>query len=110
MMRSEGSGRECLLADYLELGKIKRHTHIQSALLPSFLFLFHTHIEGIGLLEGVIPRMLFGEKEKLSQEEEGRDEREREGDKRARGGERVSFYIPIIKSILVKKKRQISKG
>lgn len=38
VMRSEGSGQECLLADYLELGKIKRHTHMQSYLLAPFFF------------------------------------------------------------------------
>ena len=60
MMRSEGSGQECLLADYLELGKIKRHTHMQPYLIPSFLF--HSHIEEIGVLWGVIPGILFGVK------------------------------------------------
>ena len=62
-MRSEGPRQECLLADYLELGKIKRHTHIQSYLLPLFLpFSFNSHTEEIGVLRGVILRILFGVK------------------------------------------------
>lgn len=84
MMRSEGLGRECLLADYLELGKIKRHTHIQSDLLPSFLFLFHTHIEVIGVLQGVIPRMLFGVKRNCLGRKKAE---EREKETRERGEE-----------------------
>lgn len=41
--RSQVSGQECLLADYLELGKIKRHTHIQPYLLATFLSLSVKH-------------------------------------------------------------------
>lgn len=96
VMRSEGSGRECLLADYLELGKIKRHTHIQSYLLSSFLSLSHTHREEIGVLQGVIPRILFGVRRNSLRREEAK---EREGEGERRGEERgVSFYTPIIKT------------
>lgn len=100
-MRSEGSGRKCLLADYLELGKIKRHTHIQSYLLPSFLSLSlsHTH-RGDWSTAGCYPKNSIWGKEKLSREGEEAEEREKEtGEReRERGGERVSFYTVIIKT------------
>lgn len=72
-MRSEGSEQECLLADYLELRKIKRHTHIQSYLLSPF-FLFHSHIEEIGVMQGVIPGILFGVRRNCLGKREARGE------------------------------------
>lgn len=76
-MRSEGSGRECLLADYLELGKIKRHTCTKSYLISSFLSLSHTHREDWSFA-WFYPKNSISGKGKLSQEREGRGEREEE--------------------------------
>ena len=85
-MRSEGSGRECLLADYQELGKIKRHTHtVLSSFFLSFCF-FHTHIEEIGVLQGVIPRILFGVKRNCLRRVEKAEERRRQEGGRGGGG------------------------
>lgn len=72
-MRREGSVQECLLADYLELGKIKRHTHTRSYLLPSFLSLSLTH-RGDWSTAGCYPKNSIWGKEKLSLEREGRGE------------------------------------
>lgn len=103
-MRSEGSEQVCLLADYLELRKIKRHTHIQCYLLSLF-FLFHSHIEEIGVLQGVIPGILFGVRrnclgrEKLEEKQESQNNREW----------KVSF--PYLKqNIRTGKKTWINKG
>lgn len=103
-MRSEGSEQVCLLADYLELRKIKRHTHIQCYLLSLF-FLFHSHIEEIGVLQGVIPGILFGVRrnclgrEKLEEKQESQNNREW----------KVSF--PYLKqNICTGKKTWINKG
>ena len=94
-MRSEGSGRECLLADYVELGKIKRHTHIQSYLLQSFLYLSLSHAKRADWsTAGCYPKNSIWGKEKWSREKESRGERE--GDRRDRqiGEERGYHFTP----------------
>lgn len=72
-MRSEGSEQVCLLADYLELRKIKRHTHIQCSSSFALLSLSLTH-RGDWSTAGCYPRNSIWGKEKLSWEREARGE------------------------------------
>lgn len=93
VMRREGPGRECLLADYLELGKIKRHTHIQSYLLSSFLSLSLSHTyRGDWSTAGCYPWNSIWGREEMSRGREGRGGRE--GDRTEEDGEGgvASFY------------------
>lgn len=56
------------------------HTHDPILFLPPFLF--HTHIAEIGVLQGVIPRILFGVRRNCL----GREKEREKAGKRGRGG------------------------
>lgn len=92
LMRSEGLGRECLLADYQELRKIKRHTHSPILFLPPFLF--HIHMEETGVvLQGVIQRILFGVKRNCLWREIEKAKERRDQERKGRRGE-YNFTLP----------------